>query len=66
MSELRGRYLFGDYCTGLIWILSGGGPWTMSLLVDTTAQVSSFGEDPAGELYVVDYGGRIYKIVPSP
>jgi hypothetical protein len=28
--------------------------------------VSSFGEDARGELYIADYDGEIYKIVPQP
>jgi glucose/arabinose dehydrogenase len=64
---LKGRYLFGDYCTGLIWTLVWNtSPRVMAVLVDTTTQISSFGEDPDGELYVVDYGGQIFKIIPAP
>jgi glucose/arabinose dehydrogenase len=63
---LRGHFVFGDYCTGLIWSLSGGGPWTLAQLLDSPARISSFGLDQAGELYVVDHQGRIYKIVSAP
>lgn len=32
-------------------------------MLDTPLQISSFGEDEAGNLYVVDFGaGDIYKI----
>jgi hypothetical protein len=35
------------------------------LLVDTTYTISSFGQDQAGELYVVDLGGgAVYRIAP--
>jgi hypothetical protein len=28
--------------------------------------IVSFGEDPAGELYLLEAGGRVSKIVPGP
>ncbi len=66
IPSLRGHYVFGDYCSGMIWTLSGGGPWTMAGLLDSTARISSFGVDQAGELYVVDLDGRIYKLLAGP
>ncbi len=35
-------------------------------LTDLPSAASSFGEDAAGELYVIDYGGRILKFIPRP
>jgi hypothetical protein len=36
------------------------------LLRDTELQISAFGEDETGELYVVDYsGGRVYRLTGS-
>ena len=34
-----------------------------TVFVDTTLAISSFGEDEAGEIYVVDHGGAVYRIV---
>jgi hypothetical protein len=48
-----GTYLYADYCTGEIFTSTGG---IQTLLLDTTS-ISSFGEDQAGEIYVVQYGG---------
>jgi glucose/arabinose dehydrogenase len=63
VRELAGRYLYGDYCSGRIWTLTeSGGRWTSSLLLETSMRISSFGEDEAGELYVVDHGGGVYLI----
>jgi hypothetical protein len=61
---LIGTYIFGDYCSGRIWGLqkSDRGEWTMRELLDTPLRISSFGEDEAGELYVVDHGGVIYRL----
>ncbi len=55
-----GTYIYGDYCTGEIFTLNN------VVLFDTTLNISSFGEDQAGELYVVNLGGSIQKLVPDP
>ena len=61
---LQGIYLYGDLCSGRIWGLRrSGAVWQNVLLADTTLQISSFGEDETGELYVADYAtGDIYRI----
>ena len=65
IRDLVGRYLFSDYCTGRLWSLrESGGRWVMEELRATGLTVSSFGEDQAGELYVVDHRGTVYQIVP--
>ena len=56
----RGAYLYGDYCSGEIFILQEG---VSSLLADTAFNLASFGEDQDGELYVVDLAGTLYRIV---
>ncbi len=62
--NLIGHYLFGDYCSGRIWSLGqeSTGRWTMRQLIDSPFSISSFGEDERGELYVVHYGGAIYRV----
>jgi glucose/arabinose dehydrogenase len=57
-----GAYVFGDLCTGEIFML--GSP-TSSVLLDTTLSIDSFGEDEAGEIYVVDINGSVQRIVGS-
>ena len=66
---LRGGYVFGDFCSGRIWVVSAAAytPATPNLVRDATASphlaISSFGRDEAGELYVCDLaGGAIYRI----
>jgi glucose/arabinose dehydrogenase len=61
---LIGHYLFGDYCSGRIWSLTEDpqGRWTMRQLIDSPFSISSFGEDEQGELYVIHYGGAIYRV----
>lgn len=65
---LKGIYLFGDYCSGRIWGLKRtGSTWDKKLLLKTTLQISTFGEDEAGTLYVADFGaGDIYTVTVGP
>ena len=62
MPSLRGAYVYGDYCTGKIWTATQNtsGAWTSKLLIDTTMNISSFGEDMNGELYVLDLKGSVF------
>jgi glucose/sorbosone dehydrogenase len=55
-----GSYVYGDYCSGEIFVLENG---ANSVALDTTFWISSFGEDEAGEILVVDRrGGAVYRI----
>lgn len=64
IRELAGRYVFGDYCGGQVWVLTErAGRFRMTLLMNTSHRISSFGEDEAGELYVVDHSGGVYRLV---
>ncbi|MCA9970823.1 MAG: PQQ-dependent sugar dehydrogenase [Anaerolineales bacterium] len=66
--ELWGNYFVGDFCSSNIWGLtpSGNGTWQARLVNDVgDGQISSFGEDVNGELYVVDNVGRILAIEPA-
>jgi glucose/arabinose dehydrogenase len=62
---LVGAYLLADYCSGVVWTLraDGQGGWDMRRVLDTTHNITSFGEDEAGELYVVAHGGDVLKVV---
>ena len=68
IPSLIGRYLFGDFCSGKIWTITppqhGKGNWKMDLIAETDLRISSFGEDEAGELYVLDLDGGVYRIDP--
>ena len=65
IPALRGGYVFGDYCSGEIWVVAANAsaPASKVLLLDTDLALSSFGESASGELYVTDLGGRLYRIV---
>lgn len=65
VPALQGYYIVGDYCSGQLWSLARvNGAWTLSGLIDTPYNISSFGEDEAGELYLVHHGGTIYRFDP--
>ena len=55
----RRHLLYGDFCTGEIFQYRRAS----EPLLDTGLNISSFGEDEAGELYVVGLGGTIYRII---
>lgn len=63
LPEWQGIYLYGDYCTGIVWgLIHSAGGWQTQVLFRTGFNVSSFGEDAAGELYLVDLGGAVYRL----
>ncbi|GAB4110453.1 MAG: hypothetical protein Kow001_11300 [Acidobacteriota bacterium] len=64
-GELWGAYLFGDFGSGRIWALTPGpgGAWNRRLLLDTDLNISSFGEDEVGEVYVVGFGGTVHRMI---
>ncbi len=65
--RMQGLYFYGDFCSGRIWALRDtGAAWQNSLLLDTSIQISAFGEDEAGNLYAASYGGGdIYPLVDN-
>ena len=67
-APLRGYYIYADYGSKRIWAArqSSPGVWQNDVLVPpqaTISSISSFAEDEAGELYVVDLGnGKLWRI----
>ncbi|MFC5470207.1 PQQ-dependent sugar dehydrogenase [Cohnella suwonensis] len=63
-SELVGSYFYADYGTGTMWALSIGEDGRVSnrTLMETGENVTSFGQDADGELYVCTQDGRILKL----
>ena len=61
---LQGAYLYGDFCSGRIWglIYDGQEVSDTQLLLDSSLQISSFGEDEAGELYILSFDRKIYRL----
>ena len=78
VAQLQGLYAFADFVTGNIWTVTGlvaGTTLPSSSFVrrndqlvpdvGTINQVASFGEDAARNLYIVDFDGEVYRIVPT-
>jgi glucose/arabinose dehydrogenase len=66
VRALRGRYVFGDYCSGRIWSIriAPGGASGLRLESVRVPRLVSFGEDARGELYAVSIDrGRVYRFI---
>ena len=70
VQALQGTYFYGDFCAGFVRsfrLVNGmateqtGWP---SLSV-APGNITSFGEDAAGELYIMTSGGGLFRIVPN-
>jgi len=68
IPSLTNLYIFGDLASGNVWYLREDPQETFkqTLLLNVPFQISSFGQDINGELYIVDYsGGRVLKLSPQ-
>ncbi|MEM7164658.1 MAG: PQQ-dependent sugar dehydrogenase [Planctomycetota bacterium] len=74
IPALNGHYFYADYCSNKIWSFNYTSG-TVSAFAERTAQldppgfqsittITSFGRDAAGEIYICDRGGEIYKMIP--
>jgi hypothetical protein len=63
---LRGKYVFTDYCDGVVRTLTrtSSGTFRAGELGVTVPSVSSFGQGPDGELYVLSQSQGIFRLVP--
>ena len=59
-----GRYFYGDYCSGTIWSLKLVNGVARQIRVEpfSVKNLTSFGEDDAGELYAVSGDGTVYRL----
>jgi Ca2+-binding RTX toxin-like protein len=73
VEGLHGQYVFGDFISGRIWTLTNvNGRWvatdrTGQIVADagTVDQISSFGQDALGNLYVVSFDGEVFRLRPN-
>ena len=71
-ASLSGLYLYGDFETGRVWALrereQSGDAAAVGEVLDLKkqprVQIAAFGEDQAGELYILGFDGKIYGISP--
>ncbi len=63
LPSLVGAYVYGDYCSGKIWAVRQEGVVTEHrLLVDSSIRLAAFGEGPDGELYMLSFDEKIYRL----
>lgn len=68
MPEWRGVYFYGDFCSGKVWgalhhvFGADAEEWLSTVLFETGAQITSFGVDEAGEVYLADRNGSILRL----
>lgn len=66
MPALRGKYFYADYVTRQVWMYDPATQTGADTPVLTApGGVPSFAEDESGELYVLTYGGTIYRLVET-
>jgi len=69
IAGLAGDYVFGDLFSGHTWagLQDSSGNWSQTLVLNHNLTVSSFGQDAAGELYLLDYGnGAVLRLGVAP
>ena len=63
LPELEGWYVYADYCSGQVWALDTASQTSEPVtLIEGGDSIASFGEDAAGELYLVTFGEAIYRL----
>jgi glucose/arabinose dehydrogenase len=66
IPSLQGIYVYGDYCSGVVWGLkkNAQGVWENQALFETGWVISAFGVDESNELYLIDFRDMdLYKLV---
>ena len=60
----RGRYVFGDYCSGVVWSFRVRNGEREGLRTEPfrVPSLTSFGESATGELFAVSHGGVVYRL----
>jgi len=68
LPEWNGVYIYGDYCSGMVWGLlkDSNSAWQQGQLFDTDANITSFGGDETGEIYLVSHNGSVYRLSRMP
>lgn len=60
--DLQGLYVYGDFCSGRLWTMNASGTGE-TVRRDTNLSISSFGTSEAGELFLTDLGGLLYRVI---
>jgi glucose/arabinose dehydrogenase len=64
---LNGNYFYADFGSGRVWAAwqTSPGVFSTTQITDTAYNPSSWGEDVNGELYLVHYGGTVYRLTST-
>jgi glucose/arabinose dehydrogenase len=63
MSQWNGIYLYGDYCTGTVWgLIRSGEGWQNQALFGAVGNITSFGQDALGEVYILTDEGKVFRL----
>jgi glucose/arabinose dehydrogenase len=66
LPQLQGYYIYGDYVTGRIWRFRyEDGEVADHEEFAYLGDITSFGEDRDGEVYICSFDGRIYTFAPA-
>jgi glucose/arabinose dehydrogenase len=67
VPAMRGRYVYGDVCSGILWTLRAGRASASDVRREDERleQVASFGQDARGELYAVALTGSVFRVAAS-
>jgi len=66
MPEWNGIYLYGDYCSGTVWgLIRSDGGWQNQFLFGAPGSITSFGQDEAGEIYMLIDSGQVLRLSPN-
>lgn len=69
IPQIQGHYFYSDFCAGFLRSFrfqSGSVTDRVEWTIGNLGSVSSFGEDGAGELYVLDIGGTVSRLELAP
>lgn len=68
MPELRGHYVYGDFCRSWVRTIryqNGTVTEARDWPFEQAARLISFGQDSSGEIYLLSSTGRVFRIVPA-
>ena len=67
VPDLRGWYVFGDYCTGQIWALDPTVPPSEPRVIEIARLdgLAAIAQGPDGDLYAVSNAGTVARLIPA-
>ena len=69
LPALVGNYFYADFCDGSVHSITGttgSNPGNWTSLLSPGPNISAFGQDARGELYILQLDGPVWRIIPTP